>query len=345
MNDDIMLDMMIAFANAVGSATSSSSPASRRCHFVELIEDGWRQPSNFGYCAPVEGEAALLRVGANVAAAASLGAGDKLNVLTHGRDVIRVIDKTPPSALRHRRRPILTHPAAISEGLGHSTHGTGSALPADEDDEEDVQEPDPLSPRSLDIAVLRIVFDAQHSAKEGVAEAEAEAAEAATRPLFEPEKTRGGQSVAGMFRASSYGALVMQPREKTRVLTLRLTSADVSGIALAARGDARGADGTASEAQAAEAGVPEAGVPEAEAAGDCPMLELADLADERAFSTYGVDVTSVSFREYLLPEQLPSQWLPCREIMWSTMAILGCAPYQVLVCALLSFEAGGPWPS
>ena len=52
MNDDIMLDMMIAFANAVGSATSSSSPASRRCHFVELIEDGWRSRRILGTAHP-----------------------------------------------------------------------------------------------------------------------------------------------------------------------------------------------------------------------------------------------------------------------------------------------------
>ena len=58
-----------AFAGSDAAFAGSDGTLVRRCHFVELIEDGGRRPSaNNGYCALSEGEAAL-RVRASIAAA------------------------------------------------------------------------------------------------------------------------------------------------------------------------------------------------------------------------------------------------------------------------------------
>ena len=323
-----LLAMMSTRPSCMPSVAHNATLLECTCHFIEHIRDETNlgpvsegATTNPGLCTASDGSMRFHLT--HLAISAHLGSGDIVTLMVEPahRIALSVLRVTPPSALRHRRRPILTHPSAISQGLGHATHGSSLRtqaymLHADEDDEVDIEEPSTLRPRVMDLAILRVVWDAG-----GVAPFVPDE-HAATRPLYESEDApahgeegvdaAGGQgarhSVAGLFEASSYGALRLSPREHVAVVKVHLTGADLARVRAAS-------DATIRDASDADA---------------CPMEELADAVERRAYLQSGLDVTSFTFREFLLPDALPAALLSTCRRPWATMARLGCAPFQVL---------------
>lgn len=190
--------------------------------------------------------------------AALLGrGGDRLRVSNGALDVVR------PPLFRPRHRPILTSQQAVARGA--------AAVAAVE--EESVS-PLAINAREMSITVLLLSYDGYASSCDG---------SCALDGLYD------AAGVAGLLTRSSFGALRLQPRERTKVLPLRMDAArlDAATVALSEWSNAT----TARQRSTTGTG-----------ASDCAalLLRIAASADRLAFDTFGIDVTSVTYREYCM---------------------------------------------